>query len=164
MFTKKVFVSKVDIYETWNSGGVTSIKGRQSGQWVVLWSGAASHIQNARIFSPPLLVSSVYFVCRCFWCYISSNAVSAFSAIHLKANGYKAFPLPLQIFGHLSSSLISFLSALNSPQVSLKDWSLWLLKWASKPSPLCHRHTSIKSSGLAQWSKSCREANAASSL
>ena len=46
----------------------------------------------------------------------------------LKANGYKAFPLPLQIFGHLSSSLISFLSALNSPQVSLKDCSLWLLK------------------------------------
>jgi hypothetical protein len=46
----------------------------------------------------------------------------------LKANGYKAFLLPLQIFGHLSSSLISFLSALNSPQVSLKDCSLWLLK------------------------------------
>jgi hypothetical protein len=42
----------------------------------------------------------------------------------LKANGYKAFLLPLQIFGHLSSSLISFFSALNSPQVSLKDCSL----------------------------------------
>ena len=42
----------------------------------------------------------------------------------LKANSYKAFLLPLQIFSHLSSSLISFLSALSSPQVSLKNCSL----------------------------------------
>ncbi|XP_052236530.1 uncharacterized protein LOC127849104 [Dreissena polymorpha] len=60
MFTTKVYVSKVDIYETENSGGVTSIKGRQSGQWIVLWSGAASHIQNVRIFSPPLLTTECF--------------------------------------------------------------------------------------------------------
>ncbi|XP_052223893.1 F-box/LRR-repeat protein 4-like [Dreissena polymorpha] len=53
-FATPVYVTKVDVYETYNAGGVKAIKCLDvSGTWITLWSTPqVSRIQSARIFSP----------------------------------------------------------------------------------------------------------------
>ncbi|XP_052218916.1 uncharacterized protein LOC127836336 [Dreissena polymorpha] len=63
VFTKPVIVKRVDIYETFNSGSVTSLEGLHllDDNWVILWSTVrAQHIKAARIFSPQLNVTNVF--------------------------------------------------------------------------------------------------------
>ena len=55
-FAKEVYIGRVDIYETYNAGAVTSVKAFTD-QWVTLWTGTPqSWITEARIFSPPIQV------------------------------------------------------------------------------------------------------------
>ncbi|XP_052233558.1 uncharacterized protein LOC127846389 isoform X3 [Dreissena polymorpha] len=53
-FATPVYVTKVDVYETYNAGGVKAVKCLDvSGTWITLWSTPqVSRIQSARIFSP----------------------------------------------------------------------------------------------------------------
>ncbi|XP_052217124.1 uncharacterized protein LOC127835000 [Dreissena polymorpha] len=53
-FATPVYVRKVDVYETFNAGGVKAIKCLDvSGTWITLWSTPqVSAIKSARIFSP----------------------------------------------------------------------------------------------------------------
>ena len=55
-FDKPIYVTSIDIYETYNAGGVKSIFGRSvQGQWYLLWgTEQVQRIRHARIFSPIL--------------------------------------------------------------------------------------------------------------
>lgn len=55
-FQEALYVTAIDIYETFHAGGVKAISGKDpGGAWVTLWStDAVSVIGQARIFSPTL--------------------------------------------------------------------------------------------------------------
>ena len=58
-FPQPVYVTRVNIYETFHAGGVISIKLRntQLNTWVTVWTAPnneASNIESSRIFSPEL--------------------------------------------------------------------------------------------------------------
>ena len=57
-FPNKVYVSKIDIYETYHAGGVKAVKCYDvTGTWITLWSTAqVSVIKHSRIFSPSFTV------------------------------------------------------------------------------------------------------------
>ena len=63
-----MFITCIDIYETYHAGGVRAILGRESlddgniGDWALFWeaeNGSFEYIEHARIFSPPLQVQSL---------------------------------------------------------------------------------------------------------
>ncbi|CAH1795268.1 unnamed protein product [Owenia fusiformis] len=55
-YKKKLYVKRIDIYETYNSGGVMLVSALSpKGNWVTLWhKDAPEVIDNSRIFAPPL--------------------------------------------------------------------------------------------------------------
>ena len=60
-FAKKVYMDRVDIYETYHAGAVTRVAARDnSGSWITLWSGRAQDIDHSRIFTPPIEVSILH--------------------------------------------------------------------------------------------------------
>lgn len=60
-FEEYVYVAEIDIFETYNSGGVVSIKGLDdSGTWRILWkTNKPKKLSSERVFSPVLVVSFV---------------------------------------------------------------------------------------------------------
>ncbi|KAK3104851.1 hypothetical protein FSP39_011679, partial [Pinctada imbricata] len=55
-FAKRLYIEEINIYETFNAGGVKEIKSlNSSGQWDTLWeTSKAEQITSSRIFSPTL--------------------------------------------------------------------------------------------------------------
>ncbi|KAH3715767.1 hypothetical protein DPMN_058480 [Dreissena polymorpha] len=62
-FPNKVYVSKIDIYETYHGGGVKAVKCYDvTGTWITLWSTAqVSVIKHSRIFSPSFTSTTTCF-------------------------------------------------------------------------------------------------------
>lgn len=60
-FEEYVHVAEIDIFETYNPGGVVAIKGLDdTGIWRILWkTNKPKKLSNERIFSPVLVVSFV---------------------------------------------------------------------------------------------------------
>lgn len=62
-YKEPVFVTGIDIYETYNLGGVTAVKVLdKNGDWQALWATQKPEKVTSsigRIFSPPLKVSTV---------------------------------------------------------------------------------------------------------
>ena len=59
MFQMAVYITGIEIYETYHAGGVKAILGKaDEGQWQTLWTTQQVEvITKARIFSPPLKVN-----------------------------------------------------------------------------------------------------------
>ena len=57
-YKEALYVTSIDVYETFHAGGVKAILGKDSnGQWQQLWkTESVENIEKARIFSPPLKV------------------------------------------------------------------------------------------------------------
>lgn len=57
-FPEAIYVTGIDIYETYHAGGVKAISGKgESSPWHTLWStDQVEVITNSRIFSPPLQI------------------------------------------------------------------------------------------------------------
>jgi hypothetical protein len=63
-----VYITGIDIYETYHCGGVTAVKAlRSPNTWQTLWRSAQPFDSNtSRIFSPPLMVGFVLFYSNSF--------------------------------------------------------------------------------------------------
>ncbi len=61
-FEKYVFVSEIEIYETYNAGGVKKIFTKAENEiWELLWETSQIEvIRNSRIFSPDFEVDLIY--------------------------------------------------------------------------------------------------------
>lgn len=63
-FPQEVYVTRINVYETYHAGGIVAIKLRNKqlgGTWVSVWeapNGQARNIEMSRIFSPELERSS----------------------------------------------------------------------------------------------------------
>lgn len=68
-FEEKVFIEKINIYETFHGGAVSCIKVRPpEGKWEAVWTAEEEDfddITQSRIFSPTIKVSMILIVGMC---------------------------------------------------------------------------------------------------
>ncbi|WAR31680.1 FBXL4-like protein, partial [Mya arenaria] len=58
-FNKSVYISGIEIYETFNAGMTQEVLAHDGSSWVSLWSTTSNKkIDKTRIFSPPLQVTN----------------------------------------------------------------------------------------------------------
>ena len=63
-YDQALYVSRIDIYETFHAGGVKAVLAKDpGGQWQQLWkTESVEDIGQARIFSPPIKVQCCPFI------------------------------------------------------------------------------------------------------
>ena len=65
-YAEPVFITGLDIYETYHAGGVKAIYGRDpSDKWRPLWkTDRVQAITTSRVFSPPIKVGFIQLHCH----------------------------------------------------------------------------------------------------
>lgn len=95
-FEEKIFIEKVDIYETYHAGSVKRIKAkRPNGGWFVVWeTPKVCVIKSSRIFSPPF--ERLHFQCNLLRIDVDCTAANSWTEIDaIKIAGTKFnFDLP----------------------------------------------------------------------
>ncbi|XP_064643279.1 uncharacterized protein LOC135497364 [Lineus longissimus] len=92
-FERAVYVTRIDVYETFHAGGVKKIDLlHPSGEWVQVWqTEKVSNIEQSRIFTPPLDLSkvnfktnavAVYIDCSIAGTWVQIDAIQLYGMLH----------------------------------------------------------------------------------
>jgi hypothetical protein len=110
-FEEKVYVDKIDIYETLNAGAVVKVSALNGdGQWVPLWQvDRPTLIQSSRIFSPTIevITAFMFYVHIRFKCCLNNVhrliGLQEFKMLHIYTDSrflHKLFKIGRQLLCH----------------------------------------------------------------